>query len=183
MPALIMNRVIAYIEISDIKTIGVICLSAFMMYVINACVAFIITYATPIPKSKNNRWVGGAILAGIMQNVSDLPIAYLQATPMFTDDQINKGTAYVIIWLAMYIVAQFNCGLFRLVETDFKPVPPDLESGEKSDQKQDNSTDNHSDDSTETANHEKKEEKDITQNTTKLQQTPPQQTAQPPSIV
>ncbi|GAV29729.1 hypothetical protein PMKS-003231 [Pichia membranifaciens] len=54
-----------------------------------------------------------------MQNVSDLPIAYIQAVSVFSTTQQNKGTAYVIIWLAMYVVTQFNCGLFQLVEWDF----------------------------------------------------------------
>jgi predicted permease len=120
MPALVFDKVVSYIDISDIKTIGVICFCAFIMYSINACVALLIVKFTPIPKTPKDRWVGGAILAGIMQNVSDLPIAYIQALSVFSLQQQNKGTAYVIIWLAMYVVVQFNCGLFQLVEWDFK---------------------------------------------------------------
>ncbi len=122
MPALIFDKIVNYISIDDIKTIGVIVLSAVLMYCINAVVAGVIVIATPIPKKKDQRWVGGALLAGIMQNVSDLPIAYLQAMSMLTSDQSEKGTAYVIIWLAMYIMAQFNCGLFQLVEMDFRYI-------------------------------------------------------------
>ena len=119
MPALVFDKIVSYISISDIKTIGVICFSAFIMYTINACVAFFVVKFTPVPKDPKNRWVGGALLAGIMQNVSDLPIAYIQAVSVFSTAQQNKGTAYVIIWLAMYVVTQFNCGLFQLVEWDF----------------------------------------------------------------
>ncbi|KAG7887942.1 hypothetical protein KL936_003960 [Ogataea polymorpha] len=120
MPSLIFDKIVSYISISDIKTIGVICLSAFMMYCCNAGVTAAIVTLTPVPKKKNESWIGGAMLAGIMQNVSDLPISYLQAMTTFSDDEINKGTAYVIIWLTMYIVVQFNCGMFQLVELDFR---------------------------------------------------------------
>ncbi|QPG73701.1 hypothetical protein FOA43_001014 [Brettanomyces nanus] len=122
MPGLIFDRVVSYISIDDIKTIGVIVLSAVILYVLNAAVAGLIVLFTPVPKTKKYRWVGGAMLAGIMQNVSDLPIAYLQAMSMLTTEQSEKGTAYVIIWLAMYVMAQFNCGLFQLVELDFKYI-------------------------------------------------------------
>lgn len=122
MPALVFDKVVNYISISDIKTIAVIVLSAVIMYCLNAVVAAGIVLFTPVPKGKKDRWVGGALLAGIMQNVSDLPIAYLQAMSMLTTKQSEKGTAYVIIWLAMYVMAQFNCGLFQLVEADFKYV-------------------------------------------------------------
>ncbi|VEU22569.1 DEKNAAC103556 [Brettanomyces naardenensis] len=138
MPALIFDKVVNYISISDIKTIGVIVLSAVMMYCLNAIIATGVVLFTPVPKTKTHRWVGGALLAGIMQNVSDLPIAYLQAMSMLTTEQSEKGTAYVIIWLAMYVTAQFNCGLFQLVETDFKYMrkfendsDKDLEADEK----------------------------------------------------
>ena len=120
MPSLVFDKIVSYISISDIKTIGVICFCAVIMYLINSCIAILIVYFTPIPKNSNNRWVGGALLAGIMQNVSDLPISYIQAVTIFSLDQQNKGTAYVIIWLAMYVLVQFNCGLFKLVEWDFE---------------------------------------------------------------
>lgn len=120
MPSLVFQRVVAFLDLSDIKTIGVICFCAFIMYSINTIIAFLIVKFTPIPKNPKDRWVGGAILAGIMQNVSDLPIAYIQGLSVFSLKQQNKGTAYVIIWLAMYIVVQFNCGLFQLVEWDFE---------------------------------------------------------------
>lgn len=122
MPSLIFDKIVNYISIDDIKTIAVIVLSAILMYCINAVVAGLIVIFTPVPKKKDQRWVGGALLAGIMQNVSDLPIAYLQAMSMLTSEESEKGTAYVIIWLAMYIMAQFNCGLFQLVEMDFRYI-------------------------------------------------------------
>lgn len=119
MPALVFDKIVSYIDISDIKTIGVICFSAVVMYGINACAATLVVFFTPIPKDPKSRWVGGAYLAGIMQNVSDLPIVYLQSMSLFTVDQQNKGVAYVIIWLAMYVMFQFNLGLSQLVEWDF----------------------------------------------------------------
>ena len=120
LPALVFDKIVSYISIDDIKTIGVICFCAFIMYSINACMATLLVLFTPVPKTPKDRWVGGAILAGIMQNVSDIPISYIQAITLFTLDQQNKGTAYVIIWLAMYVVVQFNCGLFKLVDWDFE---------------------------------------------------------------
>lgn len=122
MPALVFDKVVSYIDISDIKTIGVICFSACVMYGINACATTLIVFLTPIPKDPKSRWVGGAYLAGIMQNVSDLPIVYIQSMSLFSSTQQNKGVAYVIIWLAMYVMFQFNLGLSQLVEWDFKYV-------------------------------------------------------------
>lgn len=119
MPALVLDKLINYIDIDDIKTIGVLCLSALLMYALNAAAAGFIVYVTPVPKSKTSRWVGGAILAEILQNVSDLPIAYLQAMSFLSTTLQDKGTAYVIIWLAMYVLFQFNCGMFQLVQVDF----------------------------------------------------------------
>lgn len=119
MPALVFNKIVSYIDISDIKTIGVICFSACVLYGFNLVATTLVVFLTPIPKSPKCRWVGGAYLAGIMQNVSDLPIAYIQAMSMFSLDQQNKGVAYVIIWLAMYVMFQFNLGLSQLVEWDF----------------------------------------------------------------
>lgn len=147
MPSLVFHRVVAYIAISDIKTIGVICFSAFVMYSINSIVALLIIKFTPIPKDRKNRWVGGALLAGIMQNVSDLPISYIQAISIFSINQQNKGTAYVIIWLAMYVLTQFNFGLFQLVEWDFKYAETgdsDLEKNEEA--KTDTESQSHSED-------------------------------------
>ncbi|KAH3670624.1 hypothetical protein OGAPHI_001139 [Ogataea philodendri] len=135
MPALVFDKIVSYISIDDIKTIAVTCLSAFMMYCCNAGVTAVIVSLTPVPKKKNDSWIGGAMLAGIMQNVSDIPISYLQALTVFSEDETNKGTAYVIIWLTMYLLVQFNCGMFQLVEYDFRrshdveeePKPPALE--------------------------------------------------------
>lgn len=144
MPALVFDKVVSYISIDDIKTIGVICFSAFIMYAINTCVALLIVKFTPIPKTPKDRWVGGAMLAGIMQNVSDLPIAYIQAVSLFSLVEQNKGTAYVIIWLAMYVITQFNCGLFQLVEWDFNYT----ESHYKGDDNSDDGGDGNNNDNT-----------------------------------
>ncbi|CDK26048.1 unnamed protein product [Kuraishia capsulata CBS 1993] len=127
MPALTFAKVVTNLDIRDIKTIGVIILTAVLMYSASAAFAFVnVFFLTPVPK----RWRGGALSAGIMQNAGDLPIAYLQNIAgglIFTEDEGDKGVAYVIIFLAVYVVVQFNCGLFQLVEYDFKKEAEDLE--------------------------------------------------------
>ncbi|GMG18209.1 unnamed protein product [[Candida] boidinii] len=119
MPALFFDKIVSNISIDDLETIGVICLLALVMYAFNGIVTAIIIATTPVPKL----WRGNALLAGVMQNVSDLPIAYIQSLAtglVFTEEQGEKGVSFVIIWVCMYIFFQFNLGFFQLVEYDYK---------------------------------------------------------------
>lgn len=125
-PCLIVDRIITYISDSDIKQIGIIVLSAFVTYSTGFFYACLASLVLPVPK----KWKGGFIAGCTLPNVSDLPIAYVQSMAggvIFSQDDANKGVAYIIIYLATYIWVQFTLGLFRLVEYDFRDQVPDNE--------------------------------------------------------
>ncbi|GMM35312.1 putative ATPase [Saccharomycopsis crataegensis] len=118
LPCLTFNKIVGSISISDLKSIGVICLSAAILYSLGAFCSLLTILATPVPK----KWRGGCFAGGIFPNISDLPIAYIQTLDtglIFTSAQGNKGVAYVCIFLATFLFCQFNIGGFRLIEYDF----------------------------------------------------------------
>ncbi|ODQ82923.1 hypothetical protein BABINDRAFT_57018 [Babjeviella inositovora NRRL Y-12698] len=119
LPCLIFNKIISSIQSSDIKAIGIIGLNATLLFMVGGTCGFIIGKMTPSPK----RWTGGIISVGIFPNISDLPIAYVQSMDtgtIFTQQQGNKGVAYVCVYLAFYIIYQFNLGGYKFIEYDFR---------------------------------------------------------------
>lgn len=126
LPCLAFNKIVENISISDLKSIGVICLSAAILYSFGAFCSLLVILGTPLPK----KWRGGCMAGGIFPNISDLPIAYIQTLDtgaVFTEVEGNKGIAYVCIFLMTFLFCQFNMGGFKLVEYDFRN-PSDLES-------------------------------------------------------
>lgn len=126
LPCLTFNKVVANVEGSDIKSIGVICLSAVVIFGAGGLCAFIVRSISPVPK----KWAGGVLAGGIFPNISDIPIAYIQTMDsgfILTPEQGEKGIAHVIIFLAMFMLCLFNLGGFRLMEYDFRDTG-DVES-------------------------------------------------------
>lgn len=127
LPCLSFNKIVANIEDNDIKYVGIICLTAFLIFGTGWLCAYIVRRTLPVPKE----WSGGILAGGIFPNISDLPIAYLQTMDsgtVFTQEQGNKGVANVIIFLAMFMLCVFNLGGFRLIESDFKYMEADVEA-------------------------------------------------------
>lgn len=121
LPCLTFNKVVANIQGSDIKDVGVICLSAVIIFGTGALCSAIVKAVSPVPK----RWTGGLFAGGIFPNISDIPIAYLQTMDsgfLLTEAQGEKGVSHVIIFLAMFTLCLFNIGGFRLIEYDFRKV-------------------------------------------------------------
>ncbi|EJS41971.1 YNL095C [Saccharomyces arboricola H-6] len=119
LPCLSFNKIVANIEDKDIKSVGIICLSAVLIFATGLFFAFIVRVLLPVPK----QWYGGILAGGMFPNISDLPIAYLQSMDqglIFTEDEGNKGVANVIIFLTMFLICIFNLGGFRLIESDFE---------------------------------------------------------------
>lgn len=124
-PCLILKNLISYISIDDLKDIGIIVLVSTVLYCVGLSGAAAIAIFT-----KPVGWMGGCLSTGLFINISDLPIAYLQSLSgiLFTDDQVNKGTAYIVIFTAFQMMVQFNMGGFKLTSLDFKePVEEDVE--------------------------------------------------------
>ncbi|CEP20444.1 ECM3 [Cyberlindnera jadinii] len=116
-PCLILKNLISYISIDDLKDIGIIILVSTVLYCVGLSGAAAIAVLT-----KPVGWMGGCLSTGLFINISDLPIAYLQSLSgiLFTADQVNKGTAYIVIFTAFQMVVQFNLGGFKLTSLDFK---------------------------------------------------------------
>lgn len=71
-------------------------------------------------------------MAGIFTNSGDLPLAYiatLSSGTLFTVEDSNKGIAYSVLFLTIFIFTMFNLGGFRLIENDFKRKVSDIENG------------------------------------------------------
>lgn len=123
MPCLIFNNIISNLKSSDIKDIGILFLSGTILIMTGGLLALLTSIVTKSPR----RWLGGLISVGLFPNISDLPIAYLQTLSkgdvVFTQEQGNKGVAYVCIFLASQILYQFSCGLYKLVQWDFREGP------------------------------------------------------------
>jgi len=121
LPSLVFNKVVSNIEDSDIKNVGIICLSAILIFGTGALCGMIVRFTSPVPK----KWYGGLMCGAIFPNISDIPIAYLQTLDtgtVFTQEEGNKGIAHVCIFLTMFTLCLFHIGGFRLVEYDFKDV-------------------------------------------------------------
>lgn len=128
LPCLTFNKVLSSIDASDLKTIGVMLLTAVLYQVMGLSFSVLTWATTPNP----TYWLGGLLLAGTFTNTSDLPIAYittLSSGSLFTADEVNKGIAYCVIFLTVFIFSMFNLGAFRLVERDFSKKTDDIESG------------------------------------------------------
>ncbi|CAI4046219.1 uncharacterized protein SKDI_12G1980 [Saccharomyces kudriavzevii IFO 1802] len=128
LPCLTFNKIVSNISWRDIKEIGVIILSAFILFFIGATGALFTTFATTVPK----KFFWGLIFAGFFPNISDLPIAYIQSMgngSIFTADEAEKGVAYSCIFLFIQSFLMMNFGMWRVVGLDFRHTKkPDGES-------------------------------------------------------
>ncbi|CAM9016788.1 unnamed protein product [Wickerhamomyces anomalus] len=121
LPCLVFNKIVSNIEDSDIKNVGIICLSSVIIFGTGGLCGIIVKLTSPVPK----KWFGGLLAGAIFPNISDIPIAYLQTLDtglVFTEDEGNKGIAHVCIFLAMFTLCLFNIGGFRLIEYDFRDI-------------------------------------------------------------
>ncbi|AGO13722.1 AaceriAGL149Cp [[Ashbya] aceris (nom. inval.)] len=118
-PSLTFNKIVQTLSYKDIKTMGVVILTALVLFTIGGICSLIILGITPVPK----RWFWGLIFAGIFPNISDLPIAYVQSmqhSGIFSMDDLNKGVAYICIFLTFQGFVFMNLGAYRIVGLDFR---------------------------------------------------------------
>lgn len=119
LPCLTFNKIVSGISDKDIKQIGVIVLSAVLLFTVGGSCALLTKLVTPAPK----KWFWGLLFGGIFPNISDLPIAYVQSMgngSIFTSAEAEKGVAYCCIFLISQSFLMMNFGLWRLVGLDFK---------------------------------------------------------------
>lgn len=124
LPCLAFNKIVGSLETKDAKTVGIVAISAVLVYVTGFGAAYLVKSLLPCPPE----WQGGILAGGMFPNISDLPIAYLQTmdTFVFTEEEGARGIAVAIIFLATFLLCLFNLGGFRLIEHDFKYA--DIES-------------------------------------------------------
>lgn len=118
LPCLLFSKVVTNLQSNDIKQIGIICLISVLMTLICG-LGGLGCYLLGKPVY----WMGGCLSVALLPNISDLPIAYLQTFStglVFTEDQGDKGVAYMCIFTAVQILFQFNLGLFKLIGYDIE---------------------------------------------------------------
>ena len=119
LPCLTFNKIVTNISWHDIKEVGVIILSAVILFLFGATGALVTNYTTPVPKT----FFWSFIFAGLFPNISDLPIAYTQSMgngAIFTEAESEKGVAYSCIFLFTQSFLMMNFGMWRMVGLDFR---------------------------------------------------------------
>lgn len=119
MPCLTFNKIVSNISDKDIKAVGVIVLSAMLLFAVGGSCAVLAKLVTPVPK----KWFWGLLFAGVFPNISDLPIAYVQSLSggtLFDSASAEKGVAYCCIFLISQSFMMMNFGLWRVVGLDFR---------------------------------------------------------------
>ncbi|CCE61219.1 hypothetical protein TPHA_0A01360 [Tetrapisispora phaffii CBS 4417] len=127
LPCLTFNKIVTNLSWHDIKEIGVIVLSAIVLFAVGTALSLLTNYVAKTPKE----WFWGLVFAGLFPNISDLPIAYVQSMDngtVFTEDESNKGVAYSCIFLTVQSFLMMNFGLWRLVGYDFEKADDDSDS-------------------------------------------------------
>ncbi|GMM52816.1 putative ATPase [Starmerella bacillaris] len=117
MPCLIFNNIVSEIKDTDIKLLAVVMFSGFMFYTIGLLWGFVIYAIAPIPRA----WFGGLLLCCMINNSSDLPLAYVQAvggSPLFPSGMAELGQSYCVLFLIIFILFTFNLGGTRLIAWD-----------------------------------------------------------------
>lgn len=128
LPCLTFNKIVSNLSWHDIKEIGVLVLTALILFSFGTICALITNYTTPVPK----QFFWGIIFGGLFPNISDLPIAYVQSMgngAIFTAEEADKGVAYSCIFLFTQSFLMMNFGMWRLVGLDFKSKESDIEDG------------------------------------------------------
>lgn len=131
LPCLTFNKIVTNISWRDIKEVGVIILSAIILFLFGASGALLTNHTTPVPKT----FYWSMIFAGLFPNISDLPIAYTQSMgtgAIFTEAESEKGVAYSCIFLFTQSFLMMNFGMWRMVGFDFRDTKKnknDIEEG------------------------------------------------------
>ena len=67
LPSLSFNKIVGSIEDSDIKDVGIICLTAVLIFGTGLFFAYVLSKLLPVPKE----WRGGILAGGMFPNISD----------------------------------------------------------------------------------------------------------------
>lgn len=126
LPSLIFNNIVSEIKDTDAQLLGVIVFTGFIYYLIGLGWGFIIRGVSPIPRA----WFGGLLLCCMINNCSDLPLAYIQTigdSPLLPARVAPKGVSYCVLFTIVFTIFTFNLGGTRLVAWDATRVDPKRE--------------------------------------------------------
>lgn len=129
-PALIFYNIVSYITDTDIEMLGIIFLSGAIYYVLGLLYGILLYFISPIPRG----WIGGLLLCAMVNNSSDLPVAYVQtigSSTLMPEGSSNLGSAYAVLFSTIFYITTFNLGGSRLVEWDFTRSDPYRNEGTK----------------------------------------------------
>ncbi|VEU23300.1 DEKNAAC104429 [Brettanomyces naardenensis] len=131
LPCLIFDKIVTNISNTDIKEIATIVVDAFFRMGSSAVCTFLLGLLLRCRRD----WYGGLLSIGMLINISDLPIAYLQS--MGDSDllhNVDKGVSYVCIYMAVQTIVQFNFGVFKLIGLDFRNKPAEKNEADAQDE-------------------------------------------------
>lgn len=130
-PCLTFDKIVTNINNSLIHEISTIVFIAYFMMFSQALVIFLVGVAVGCPRN----WWGGLILCGLLPNISDLPIAYLQTMETANIfENVDLGVSFVMIYMGLQLILQFTLGSYKLIEYDFKvDLRMALENGKNGD--------------------------------------------------
>lgn len=117
-PSLIFYNIVQNIKDTDIEMLGVLCLSGAIFYTIGLLFGFFVYNTSPIPRG----WFGGLLLCCMINNASDMPVAYVQTigeSALMPEGSGSLGSAYAVLFSLMFNIVTYNLGGSRLVEWDF----------------------------------------------------------------
>lgn len=116
-PCLMFSRIIACLDSSDLKTVGVIVLTGFLFQFLGMFASFVGRLFLKIPKY----WTGSYILTCVFSNLTDLPVAYvttLSGGSPFTEADGIKGTAYAMVFVSTFTFSMYSMGMYKMVIHD-----------------------------------------------------------------
>ena len=116
-PCLTFQKIVTNINNRLIHEIATIVIIGYFMMFSQALLVFVVGVLAGCPRN----WWGGLILCGLLPNISDLPIAYLQTMETANIFQnVDLGVSFVMIYMGLQLILQFTLGSYKLIEYDFK---------------------------------------------------------------
>lgn len=115
-PCLAFQKIVSNINNTMIHEIATIIIISYFMMFSQALIIFLVGVCVGCPRN----WWGGLICCGLLPNISDLPIAYLQT--METADvfeNVDLGVSFIMIYMSLQLILQFTLGSYKLIEHDF----------------------------------------------------------------
>lgn len=115
-PCLAFQKIVTNINNTMIHEISTIVIIAYFIMFSQALAVLGIGLLVGCPKN----WLGGLFCCGLLPNISDLSIAYLQTLQTsHVFDDVDLGVSFVMIYMGLQMFLQFTMGSYKFIEYDF----------------------------------------------------------------